>query len=44
MKTFLVDKGWSQLIKGPTRYEHTITGDKEFMLDLIFTNMPEKVA
>ena len=43
VKTYLSDKGWTQLIKGPTRHEQTITGEKESMLDLIFTNMPEKV-
>ena len=42
--TFLTEKGWTQLIKGPTRFEHTVTGDKESQLDLIFTNMPEKVT
>ena len=44
VQTYLTDKGWSQLIKGPTRYEHTVRGEKESMLDLIFTNMPEKIA
>ena len=44
VKTFLTDKGWTQLIKGPTRYEHTVRGDKESLLDLIFTNVPEKVV
>ena len=44
VKMYLTDKGWNQIIEGPTRYEHTVTGEKESMLDLIFTNMPEKVA
>ena len=43
VKTYLSDKGWIQLIKEPTRHEQTVTGEKESMLDLIFTNMPEKV-
>ena len=44
VKTFLTDKGWNQLIKGPTRFEHTVMGEKESMLDLIFTKKPEKVS